>query len=440
MRPFTVLGRLRSRLHRGDRPVPRRGAWGLALTVLAAWGLAATSRAEAPAASQPADELPEALSSPLAESIEGKLNQGKAFIADGDYSSASRATLAAAAQAIQEYRRKPRPARAEERLNTAIDALLALADQALAAQEFGVARHCYNQLHGVRRPSEWEPLLGLAEVSRLSGQPWEAYQFYSDYLKLPSRPRDHRGELGLGLVSLQLGNLRTAQHYLERAVRLAPRNAEASMALARALHGVNKHKEAISHAETAVRIDLTAPPEERHVEYQYWLAIILKGSGEYDRAVAVARRLNESVLARFKEDPTDPERIQQLNQVLELRYGLLEDLAGTDLGGRDPQTFVDMARVIEDQGAVKQIEAYLQALTMLEKAKMLQPESVNVLLQQGRLYRLAGDRKRAVEAYQAVLKVSPGHEDAKTTLREMDAPLAPTEPTSAPTTTSAPAP
>ncbi len=363
---------------------------------------------------------------------EAKLQQAEDLLKAGEYAESARVTVSALSQAVSEANSDD-PAARTRGTNTYKNArrfLLQLAKQAVEAEELGVAMSCYTRLHN-QQPTAWEPLLGLADVSRLAKRPWDAYEYYRDYLKMKGRPQDHRGQLGFGLVCLDLGQPRVARRNLEEAIRLAPRNAQAHMGLARALQALRKAKEALAHAEQAAALDNEAPPEKRHPEYRYWLALILKDARQTDRAIAVARQLADSARGRIREDPADVNGIDRLDEALKLLQQLLEEQAETDQGRRNPSIYLDLVRVIEDRGAIDQIRTHLHALTVLEKGLEQQPGNVDMLLQKAQLYQLAGYRDEAVKAYQAVLKVSSGNDAAKKALRQLGAPLAPPEPTTA---------
>ncbi len=427
------------------RAVP---AWHLggAHRVCASGVIVVVSAGGVPAATSPLTADPSGVAAPttlpaeLDPTIQGKLEQSEAFLKADNYADAVRAAVGALRQAVDETR-KTTPPTDESRavLETVVSFTLRLADQAKKAGELGVAQHCYTQVRYVDS-TRWEPVLGLADVNRMAGQILAASDLYEVYLGMKGRPLDHRGHLGKGLCNLAMGHFGSAEFNLRKAIRAAPLNAEAHMGLARALHGRQRAKQAVAPAETAIRLDQKAPEDERHREYPYYLAMILKDADQLDRALTVARQLSDSVRGELQGSPTNVELVNHLEKVLLLRYGLLETLSATEQGRRDPQIFVEMAQVLEDLGTIRQIKVYLNALELLAKAQALDPEKVDVLLRQARLYRLVGARDAVIAAYQAALQVSPGNEQAKTALREMGAPLAPPEPapTSAPAPGSAP--
>jgi len=381
--------------------------------------------------------VPTTIAAEPPRTAEAKLQQAEDLLKAGEFAESARIVVSALSQAVSEANSSD-PAAKTRGVNTYKNArrlLLQLAKQAVDAEELGVAMSCYTRLHN-QQPTAWEPLLGLADVSRLAKRPWEAYEYYRDYLKMKGRPQDHRGQLGFGLVCLDLAQPRVARRYLEEAVKLAPRNAEAHMGLARALHGLRKAKEALAHAEQAIGLDDEAPPEKRHPEYRYWLALLLKDARQSDRAIAVARQLTDSVRGSIRDDPTNMGQIDRLDKALELLQQLLEGQTETDQGRRNPNVYLDLVKVIEDRGAITQIRTHLRALAVLEGGLELQPGNVDMLLQQAQLYQLAGYRDEAVKAYQAVLKVSSGNDAAKKALRQLGAPLAPTTATAGSTGTS----
>lgn len=414
---------------RGGRSMIVRGMMRTWLTCLVVVGVAgASSPAETVDTEAP---IPESLKPELAPTVKGKIEQVDEFVKQGDYTEAARAVSSAIRQAIKEYRAKTGT---QATYNDAMNRTLKLGDQALEAEEYGVAQHCYVQVRSVRKDLP-PPVLGLAEVARLSHQYMEAYQLYHDYLKMPRRSQDHRGDLGIGLACLEMGQHDSARFYLQRAVNQAPNNAEAKMGLARALFRKNKVQIALKHARVAVDLDDAVPPEKRHPEYRFWLARILGQNNQLDQGIATARQVVASVGSSHKENPTDTELMDKLDQALILLYQLVGKQSTTAEGSQDPRVFMDMARIVEAQGELRQKRVFLIALNVLAKAQELQPEDVNVLRQVGRLHRLLGDRGRIVSTYQEILKISPGDEVAKSVLRELDAPLAPAQPTTTRSTT-----
>jgi tetratricopeptide (TPR) repeat protein len=373
--------------------------------------------------------LPTTLPAELPETVDGKLDQAEAHLNAGELVEALQVGVAAVRQALRDAMGStPSDPGALATYDTATRFMLRLGDRAVEVGDLAVAQSCYYQVHR-RRNDMWQPLLGLADVARLSGRTWEAFEYYSEYLEMKGRPRDHRGDLGIGLTYLDLGKPRLAYVHLDRAVQLAPNNAEAKMGFARALYKTGKHKEALKHAEKAVELDNREPPEKRHRDYRYFLAIACRDAGEPERADREARQLANAIRAEMKQDPTNDRLLDQLDRVVVMRFGLLDSESKTDAKRRDPQIRIEMARLVEDRGLILQIKTYLEALAFVLKAWELDPKNVAVLRELGRLYRLVGDRDHAIEAYQTLLQVSPGHDEAKKALRDMDAPLAPPKPT-----------
>jgi len=421
MKGPSLLGRassvvLRFAMDEGVRPVMIACVWALLVLCVGA--------AESPTT---ALGLPTSLPAEQSPTVEGKITMAEAALKNGDFAQAVAAATAAIRQASLEG--KDRTV-----VENIVRFVLRVADQAKDAGRLGIANHCYSQIKSMYPPSVlWEPQFGLAEVARLSNRPWEAYELYADYLKLPNRPRDHRGDLGMGLTCLMNNQHNQAIHFLRTAVRLAPNNPEAHMGLARALHGVHKNPEALAEARRGVQLDDALPPEKRVREYRFWLAIILKDAQQLDEAAVTARQLTDSIRAAIKADPTNMDLVEQLQKALILRYQILEAQAKTDQGSKDPKVFLERAQVVEEQGVIAQLKNYYRALDEVIAALRLQPENVASLLQAGRLYRMVGNTDEAISAYQQILKVSPGQTEAKEALRAMNAPLAPTsEPTSRP--------
>jgi tetratricopeptide (TPR) repeat protein len=385
--------------------------------------------------------MPATLPVALEPTVEGKLRQAEAAMSKGRYGEAVSPAFSGLRQALVESRKgDPRATALYDQMQRLC---FKLAEQALQAKQYDVAGHCYSQLRNMYPPSvTTEPLLGAADVARLRGGGfWEAYELYGEYLKQPNRPRDHRGELGMGLTCLALGQHSQAAYYLRNAIRLAPNLAEAHMGLARAYHGAKQFSKAAEAARKAVQLDDGEPPEKRHREYRYWLALVLKDAGQFDEAIATARQLTDSIRASIKAQPGDPELIDQLDKALTLRFQFLDSQSRTDQGSKDPRVFLEMAQVIEEQGAIQQVRAYFHAIELVLGALSLQPEDVNAGLRLGGLYRQVGNAAEAIKVYQGVLKVSPDNQEAKETLRAMGAPLAAPEPTvtSGPTTLPSPA-
>ncbi len=422
----------RPRLQRRWRPLGKTGRttrWARAACLVLLALAVPPARAEAPPTPDAASSLPSTLPAELPESVAGKLDWAEKQAKADKLAEAAGAIVQAVRQAVVEARKTDPPDRdAMEVYENALQALVRLADHALEAGKLGVARHCYTQARGMN-PRLSQTVYGLAEVARLAGQPLEAFQLYGDYLKM-DRPLDHRGDLGMGLACLALGKPSLARWHLEKAVRVAPNNAEAKMGLARALHDSYSYKEAMPYAEQAIALDDAAPPEERHLEYRYWFALILNKAKQPDRAIAVSRKLTDSVRSRIKEDPTNLELIDGLDRALALQYELVSAQTKTNRGGRDPRVYMEMAQLIEARGAIQQIRVSRRALAALMKAREIDPQNVNLLLRIGEVQRMVGDRDGSIETYQTVLNKAPGNEVAKQALRDMGAPLKP------PTTTS----
>ncbi len=379
-----------------------------------------TVAAEAQRADLP--ELPAELPQALEENPNALMDQARSLAKEGNLTEASRAANQASRMAWKDVRSGKGTM---DTYNKTLEVLTEIGHQAKKADELSVAYRCFSFLRNMNPPRKWEPLLNLADVARLSNRPWEAFELYSDYLKLkPSdRPQDHRGHLGMGEACLTLGKHQLARYHLERALTLAPNNAECRMALARAIHGMRRYADAVPHAEEAVRQDAARPPEERNPEYRYHLAVILRDAGRLDRGIDIARELTDTAQAELKANPADLEAIGRMERVLDLREDLLTRYMETPQGSQNMEVLVDMAQVLEAQGALKQIRASLSAIEVLNRALELDANNVPVLLQIGRLSRAVGDEESAVQAYQAVLKVSSDNEEAKKVLRELGAPL-----------------
>lgn len=365
----------------------------------------------------------------LDPTVEGKLKRAEELLKDNQFEEAVAPALAAVRQAAGD-------AKDRVLLDRAVRFVLQLADRAKEAERYGVAQHCYAQVRSMYPDKllSGEPLLGLADVARLTDRNWEAYEYYSAYLKLSNRTPDHRGELGMGLTCVALGQNASAVIYLRTAVRRSPNNAEAHMALARALQGENKNREAVESARRAIQLDEAQPPEKRRRDYRYYLAVILKSAQQTDEALAVARELADTLRSAIKMDPTTVKNIDDLERVLILRYQLLEMQTKTEEGSKNPQLYLELAQVVEEQGAIQQIRAQYRAIENVLIAQQLQPENTTILLRLAGLYRLVGNTNEAIKAYQEILKISPGQTDAKEALRSLGAPLTAPEPTSAPAT------
>jgi len=378
-------------------------------------------------------ELPTTLPLQQDPTVEGKLQQAETALKDGRYDEAVAVAMAALRQAAQEAQN--REPRTRTLLDNTVQFVLRLAERAKENDRLDAAYVCYSQLRTMYAPTiRSEPLLGMADVARLSRRSWEAYELYRDYIKLPNRPRDHRGELGMGLTCLALGQFSSAVHYLRAAVRVAPNNSEARMGLARALHGKHENREAVEEARRAVQLNDAEPPEKRRREYRYWLSVILKDAGQFEEAVATVRQLTDSIRAAIKADPAKLDLIDDLDRALTLRHQLLETQSKSEPGSRDPRVFMELAQVVEEQGALMQIRAYYRSLEHMRVAQKLQPDNVGILFEIGKLYRMVGNTGEAIAAYQEILRLAPGNSEAKEVLRAMGAPLTPTEPTTRTTT------
>lgn len=380
--------------------------------------------------------LPETRPVELADTVEGKLEQAERALKAREFEHAYKAGVEALNQAIAELPKVGSPSRqkAEQKIVPILRLLTNLGNQALEANDLAVAQVSYGEVLKVS-PNSSEAILGRAEVSRLAGRVWEGFQLYSDYLKRDDRPRDGRAELGMGLVCLELRKFPLAVPYLEEAVRVAPNNAEAVMGLARAYFGKDLYKKAVPYANKAIDLDKAAPLEKQHPEYRYWQARILRSAGQLDTAITVAREYVDWVTSALRATPGDIEMINHLDDALGLQYELLQARLDTDQGRRDPRVRLEMARIVERQGVVSQVRSYVRALELLKVLHEEQPDNVDVLLQVGRLARLLNKGQDAIQAYQRVLEISSGNEQAKTALREMGAPLRAPKPATTTTAT-----
>ncbi len=373
--------------------------------------------------------LPQGLPAQLPDTVPGKIDQVEKALQQADYPEAGRAAIAAVTQSLRQARVDSSKMTL---FATAVQSLLQVASAAKEAGDYQTAAHCYSQARSVRSDLS-EPILGLAEVARLTGQSWEAFRLYGDYLKVPAteRPQDERAHLGLGLVCLSLGQNSTALYHLKRATQIAPNNAEALMALARAQWQCRKWKDAVKTGERAVAIDDQQPEDKRNPQYRYWLSHIYNDAGEFDKGLEACRRSNAALRDQLKRYPKDLGLLNDMERGLDLHSQLLNKVMNTPTGRQNPSLHLELASVIEAQGAIKQIRHELHALELLTGAVEAFPKNADLLLAVGRLARLVGDSETAIGAYQAILKIDPDRAQAKEALREMGAPL------QSPTTTAA---
>lgn len=363
----------------------------------------------------------------LDKSVPGKLEQVDAWLGQGNFEEAARAAVAALRQAQRDLQKDSSKT---TMFRTAWRTLLKVADVAKQAGAYGIATHCFSQCKTVW-PDASEPIIGLADTNRLAGRTWEAFRLYDDYMKIPAnkRPQDERAHLGQGLVCLDLAQANLALYHLKKACEIAPNNAEARLGLARAQFMTKKFDNAVKSAERAVALDDQQPVDKRHPEYRYWLARIYNASGELEKGIEATRILNNTLRDQVKRNPTDRQLLRELEEGLALYAQLLRKHANTPSGRENAALYLEIASIIEAQGAIQQIHRYLDALDMLRGTREKLPQNIDILLAIGRFGRLVGDSETAIDAYQSVLKIASDHEQAKEALREMGAPLQPPAPT-----------
>ncbi len=151
-----------------------------------------------------------------------------------------------------------------------------------------------------RDPSLAKAQFGLAETLRKEHQNAEADAEYTAYLAL--KPDDPAGYVGAGRNALELGNAEDAARFLDRAVALDPKNAEAYKLKADIALRRNDDHGALAQLDQAIRLD----PDD--LQARYTRGMVLRRLGRAEEAKAEQDHAN-----RLRED---------LNRLTELKQRL----------------------------------------------------------------------------------------------------------------------
>ncbi|MBT7417957.1 MAG: tetratricopeptide repeat protein [Gemmatimonadetes bacterium] len=327
-------------------------------------------------------------------------NIGNCFLNAGFADSARvyfRQALGADPQMREAYKGLAKACRADDRLQSAVEALneallrwprdtlfLLMRGDALAALGHeGEAVTSYRRA-GWGEAESWQQL-GAEALKRGNGQ--DAHTYFTRSLALAD---DAAVRNGLGMAQLELGQVKEALQTFREAARQDPQNATAFGNIGRVNLRYGRHLEAIASLERAVELE----PEEGHLHGL--LAQALEQAGKGPAAVAAYNRAIDL-------DPGKGEYYHNLGYLYaqEGRVSEAEDLYKKALA-RNPhqaEAHFNLGGLYLDRGSID------EALAAYTAALALRPAYADALINQASAYLQLHQDEQAIVAYRQALRL-----------------------------------
>jgi tetratricopeptide (TPR) repeat protein len=230
--------------------------------------------------------------------------------------------------------------------------------------------------------------LGLALADK--GQPEEAVEHLQAAVRL--EPRDVQASRNLGFVLERLGRRDEAAVEFERVLQLAPGSATAHLHLGRIRRRQGRHEDAVRLFDAALRLEPTS--SEARVE----LAAALADSGEFTRA-------REQLDVLLRHEPDSPTLHNVLGILFRRQGQLTEAVASFDralaLRPSLPEAWNNKGLVLETLGRLP------DAVTCLERAVELDPQQQGYRLNLAHALYESGNHGPAAKHYAAAFRISP---------------------------------
>lgn len=295
----------------------------------------------------------------------------------------------------------------------------------------------------VRRALRINP--GHARANLLAGEMLMAEENYNgarDYFMqvLQAEPANFEANLNLGQIWIANRSWRQATYYLEQAERVAPRDerAEVKRLLAFSLAGEGKIGPAIAKAQEAVSIS----PNDYDV-IRTLAEILQRVAGRDPRMVEQMLRASEQLVALAAGDvdgnPGDQRAVARLELAYQYELSALTTYyqslqltgpRGEPLDqvqpGREAEAadaLLELAKTRDLHQTVRATLTTFDTIELLGRAVELQPEDVEALELLAQKFRVVRAQDAAVGVYQRILELAPDHEEAKSYLTRVGAPL-----------------
>jgi tetratricopeptide (TPR) repeat protein len=219
------------------------------------------------------------------------------------------------------------------------------------------------------------------------------------YEKLKDQPLDHNTLCELGVVHLELGQVKEAEEVLRRAYEISPKNIRIAFNFAVSLYRFNKMQEASEIYERIIKMDPTYTGA-----YNNLCQILEQQSGTFDRR----KRLFVDAIHY------NPRR-----HTLRYNYGinlekenLIDEAEEQYMEALDIDPDFGLARkrldILRDPG-LEPVENSVKSLKVLVDALEKDPDNFELHYECGKVLEKLGQIDLSIERFQDVLALSPGH-------------------------------
>lgn|GEM_PF-1147058 len=240
-----------------------------------------------------------------------------------------------------------------------------------------------------------------------------------------------QANLGLGRIHLGKRSTRSAEHYLVIAESVAPpaRRAEVLRYLAQAYRANGKRTDALSTLDESLRLD------NGNYEARALMVMLLTENQDWQRATDESEALVRMAKDQVRADRSSLDLLQQLYSAYETQAQVLTSRGqqflvrnpdGTFservLAGRQSEAAAVMNKYIDvrvAQAELSQVISDHNILAEAEEALTILGKNVDLLMKVGLLRRRVGRSLDAVALFEAVLKIDPTHEAARTEALEL---------------------
>ncbi len=219
------------------------------------------------------------------------------------------------------------------------------------------------------------------------------------YDKLKDQPFDNNTLCELGVVHLELGQVKEAEEVLRRAYEIYPKNIRAAFNFAIALYRLNKMQEASEIYERIIKMDPTYTGA-----YNNLSQILERQSGTFDRR----KRL---FVEAIHHNPRRHTLRYNYGVNLE-RENLIDEAEEQYMAALDIDPDFSLARkrldILRSQGE-EPVENSVKSLDALVAALEKDPDNYELHYECGKILENLGQIDLAIERFQDALALSPGH-------------------------------
>jgi tetratricopeptide (TPR) repeat protein/O-antigen ligase len=261
-------------------------------------------------------------------------------------------------------------------------------------------------------PRSFEVILDLGRELERRGRPRAAAAAFEEAVRLAPTPvREVDARLAYARVLIGRKEPSGALDQAQRALVLAPKEAEVFAVLATIHAQTNQGLEAETALATAVALAESGPTSRRN-RLRGELAALFVQRGQWERAMTLWREV-------LRERPNDAWAHLELGRILQQRGdaagALHEYRTASAVGGEDSGLHWTLARALRDGGYLR------EARTSYEAARRLRPADGDLGVELGDLYARIGLWDQAIEQYREVLRREPDHTAAQRGLASVKA-------------------